>query len=75
VETIGHFPLASDQPHKKSKVLKNITFTLQCTKRTQKKRLATMLIATPDEIIWKGLEMGGFNHRQQQRVKQDTCLW
>jgi hypothetical protein len=33
-----------------------------------------MLIATPDEILWKGLEMGGFNHRRQQRVKRDTCL-
>jgi hypothetical protein len=26
---------------------------------TQKKRLATVFIATPDEILWKGLEMGG----------------
>jgi hypothetical protein len=25
-----------------------------------------MLIATPDEILQKGLEMGGFNHRRQQ---------
>ena len=33
-----------------------------------------MLIATPDEILRKGLEMGGFNHRRQQRVKRDTCL-
>jgi hypothetical protein len=36
---------------------------------TKKKRLATVLaIATPDEILWKGLEMGGLNHRRQQRV-------
>ncbi len=34
-----------------------------------------MLIATPDEMLQKGLEMGGFNHRRQQRVKWDTCLW
>jgi hypothetical protein len=29
-----------------------------------------MLIATPDEILQKGLEMGGFNHRQQQSPVQ-----
>jgi hypothetical protein len=62
VETIGHFPPAADQPHKKSKPSKNITFTLRRAKLIQKKRLATVLIATPDEILWKGLEMGGFNH-------------
>jgi hypothetical protein len=27
-----------------------------------KKGNTTMLIATPDEILQKGLEMGGFNH-------------
>jgi hypothetical protein len=61
VETIGHFPPAGDQPHKKTKASKNITLTLQHAKH-KKKRLATMLIATTDEILWKGLEMGGFNH-------------
>ncbi len=29
-----------------------------------------MLIATPDEILWKGLEMGRFNHRRQQSAQR-----
>jgi hypothetical protein len=33
-----------------------------------------MLIATADEILRKGLEMGGFNLRRQQSVKRTTCL-
>jgi hypothetical protein len=33
-----------------------------------------MLIATADEILRKGLEMGGFDLRQQQSVKPTTCL-
>jgi hypothetical protein len=33
-----------------------------------------MLIATPDEILQEGLEIGGFNRQQQQRVKRDTNL-
>jgi hypothetical protein len=33
-----------------------------------------MLIATPDEILWKGLEIGGFDRWRQQRVKRETCL-
>lgn len=33
-----------------------------------------MLIASVDEILRKGLEMGGFDHRRQQRVKRSTCL-
>jgi hypothetical protein len=31
-----------------------------------------MLIATPDEILQEGLEIGGFNRQQQQRVKRDN---
>jgi hypothetical protein len=31
-----------------------------------------MLVATPDEILWKGLELGGFDGRRQQKVKQKT---
>jgi hypothetical protein len=33
-----------------------------------------MLIATADEILRKGLEMGGFDLRRQQSVKRTTCL-
>jgi hypothetical protein len=33
-----------------------------------------MLIATADEILRKGLEMGGFDLRRQQSVKRMTCL-
>jgi hypothetical protein len=33
-----------------------------------------MLIATPDEILQEGLEIGGFNGQQQQRVKRNTNL-
>jgi hypothetical protein len=33
-----------------------------------------MLIATADEILRKGREMGGFNLRRQQSVKRTTCL-
>jgi hypothetical protein len=30
-----------------------------------------MLIATPDEILWKkGLKMGGFNHQWQQSAQR-----
>jgi hypothetical protein len=34
-----------------------------------------MLVATPDEILWKGLELGGFfdGHRQQ-KVKRKTGI-
>jgi hypothetical protein len=39
-----------------------------------KEVIEMMLIATADEILWKGLEMGGFNLRQQQSVKRMTCL-
>jgi hypothetical protein len=31
-------------------------------------------IATPDEIVQKGLEISGFDHRWQQMVKRETCL-
>ena len=31
-----------------------------------------MLVATPDEILWKGLELGGFDSRRQQKVKRET---
>jgi hypothetical protein len=27
-----------------------------------------MLVATPDEIVQKGLRLGGFDSRQQQKV-------
>jgi hypothetical protein len=43
-------------------------------KRQQKAKLLAMLIATPDEILPKGLETSGFDHQLQQRVKRDTCL-
>jgi hypothetical protein len=33
-----------------------------------------MLIATADEILQKGLEMGGFDLQRQQSVKRMTCL-
>jgi hypothetical protein len=59
--------LATNQTKSCSKLSKNITFTLWHAKH--KKRLATMLIATPDEMLQKGLEMSGFNHPRQQRVK------
>jgi hypothetical protein len=43
-----------------------------------KEVIETMLIATADEILRKGLEMGGwvrlFDRRQQQSVKRTTCL-
>jgi hypothetical protein len=29
-----------------------------------------MIIATPDEILQKGLELGGFGGRRQQKVKR-----
>jgi hypothetical protein len=32
-----------------------------------------MLIATPDEIPQKVLEMGGFNHRRQQNPTQSDA--
>jgi hypothetical protein len=38
-----------------------------------KEVIEMMLIATADEIVWKGLEMGGFDLQQQQSVKQMTC--
>ncbi len=31
-----------------------------------------MLVATPDEILQKGLKLGGFDGRQQQIVKRKT---
>jgi hypothetical protein len=34
-----------------------------------KEVIETMLIATADEILRKGLEMGGFDIRRQQSVK------
>jgi hypothetical protein len=36
------------------------------------KQVRTMLIGTPDEILWKGLENGVFDHWLQQRVKRET---
>jgi hypothetical protein len=39
-----------------------------------KEVIKTMLIATADEILGKGLEMGGFDLWQQQSVKGMTCL-
>ena len=33
-----------------------------------------MLVVTADEILWKGLEMGGFDYRHQQKVRWETCL-
>jgi hypothetical protein len=33
-----------------------------------------MLVATPDKILRKGLELGGFNSRRQQKVKHKTRL-
>jgi hypothetical protein len=33
-----------------------------------------MLVATPDEILRKGLELGGFDGRRQQKVKRKTRL-
>jgi hypothetical protein len=59
---------AGDPPHKKVSKKSHLC-TLRHAKCTQKKRLATMLIATPDEILWKGLEMGAFNHRWQQSAQ------
>jgi hypothetical protein len=42
---------------------------------TRKRRNTNMLIATrPDEILQEGLEIGGFNRQQQQRVKRNTNL-
>jgi hypothetical protein len=38
------------------------------------KQVRAMLIATPDEILQKGLEIGVFDHWLQQRVKRETCL-
>jgi hypothetical protein len=73
VSTIGRFPpfgrnyrtlSTGHQPtSQKVKTVKkyHIYFAARQT-HTKKKRLATALIATPDEILWKGLEMGGFNH-------------
>jgi hypothetical protein len=77
VETIGHFPPFGGNywtlwlvTHlTKKSVKKSHLCTLWHAKHTQKKRLATMLIATPDEILWKGLEMGVFNHRWQQSAQ------
>jgi hypothetical protein len=31
-------------------------------------------IATPDEIVRKGLEISGFDRQWQQMVKRETCL-
>jgi hypothetical protein len=29
-----------------------------------------MLVATPDEILWKGLKLGGFDSHRQQKVSE-----
>jgi hypothetical protein len=39
-----------------------------------KEVIETMLIATADEILRKGREMGRFDLRRQQSVKRTTCL-
>ena len=41
-----------------------------------KEVIETMLIATADEILWKGLEMDGFDLRRQQAKCEtnETCL-
>jgi hypothetical protein len=41
---------------------------------TRKRQNTNILIATPDEILQEGLEIGGFNRQQQQRVKHNTNL-
>jgi hypothetical protein len=43
-------------------------------KRQQKAKLLAIFIATPDEILQKGLKISGFDHWRQQRVKRETCL-
>jgi hypothetical protein len=40
-----------------------------------KEVIEMMLIATADEILRKGLEMGGFDLRRQQSVKQANDLF
>jgi hypothetical protein len=35
------------------------------------KQVRTLLIATPNEILWKGLEIGVFDRWLQQRVKRE----
>jgi hypothetical protein len=37
-------------------------------------KVKAISIATPDEILQKHLEISGFDHQQQQRVKWLTCL-
>jgi hypothetical protein len=65
---------ASQNGGARAAACKRHTNTYQRSTKHKKKTNSNILIATPDEILQEGLEIGGFNRQQQQRVKHNTNL-